>query len=296
MWPFSSKRNEDSKLDNPTWSRYVNDDLNKQLIETVKTADQHRDKEENGMLENLDDKIATDRDTRLATGLDLTGKKVFTDKGSVFDVFLKGYGIIMDYGANKYAYANFESAPYVYTDVLDCLSRHLIAYKAGGELIDPESGQLHLGHIIARCAIAVMKAKRSLHKDDPNVKRYIGWDAEEIDSLFKTFPSHFLSGTRYSRLKPKNLPYVLHMNMEMFEAVSESPFFEIRHKYTLNTWVKTFEALLIEYTMTCINGETEEDQLMHAKVLLWLAINIFYHDSLANNDHEGYYKITDGEE
>lgn len=236
-----------------------------------------------------DDKIKTSKVERLLTGLDLTGKKIFTDKGLVYDIFLKAYGVIMDYGANKYEYANFEKAPYVYSDVLDCLMRHTIAYTKG-ELVDPESNQLHLGHIIARAAIAIMKASRKPLLDNSDVTRFIGWESKDIEEILHIIPNLF-SEKEFSILAPKKIPFVAHVTLEMFEAISESPFFAIRDKYNLEGWVKTFSLSLISFICSHINGESEEDEILHGKVLLWLAINIFYHESKLKKDtHAGYYK------
>ena len=245
-------------------------------------------------LKNLDNSINTDKATRLATGLDNAHKPTFTDKGELIETFIRAYGIIMDYGANKYDYANFEKAPYVYEDVLDCLMRHWIAFCSKGENVDPESKQLHIGHIVARAAIAVMKAERLKHKDNPQATRFIGWDAKEIEELCSGLPNNTFLDKLFSPIKPKNIPYVAHVSVEMIDAVIQSPFFAIKDKYSFRSWCKTFELLLIAFIVSSINGETDEEKAQHAKILLWVAINIYYFESEAKSaDHIGYINFTE---
>ncbi len=236
-----------------------------------------------------DTKIKTSKEERLATGLDLTEKKVYTSQGKIFDVFIKAYGIIMDYGANKYEYANFEKAPYKYSDVLDCLLRHLSSYEKG-ELLDPESNHLHLGHIVARAAIAVMKATRQIVNTNPDALRFIGWDSEDVEEILSVIPNIF-NKEMYSELAPKKIPFTAHVSIEMLDAVAESPFFEMREKYSLEGWVKTLQLCLTSFLISHINGESIEEEIEHGKVMLWLAINIFYHESkLKKNSHPDYYQ------
>lgn len=245
-------------------------------------------------IKGLDDNISTDKETRLATGLDAANKLTFTDKGELIETFLKAYGIIMDYGANKYDYANFEKAPYVYEDVLDCLMRHWIAFCGRGEDIDPESKQLHIGHIVARCAIAVMKAERLKYKDNPQATRFIGWDAKEVEELCKVMPDKTFLEKLFSPIKAKDIPYAAHVSSEMIEAVIQSPFFTIKDKYSFRSWCKTFELLLISFIVSSINGETDAAKAEHAKVLLWVAINIYYFESEAKSaDHIGYINFLE---
>ena len=52
---------------------------------------------------------------------------------------------VMEYGASKYAPENWRKGLNT-TEVLESLARHLFALM-NGEEIDPESGQLHIGHI-----------------------------------------------------------------------------------------------------------------------------------------------------
>ena len=236
-----------------------------------------------------EEKIKTNKEERLRTGLDLTGKKTFTDKGEIFNVFIKAFGVVMDYGANKYDYSNFESAPFVYEDVLDCLMRHWISFKQG-EIIDPESQQLHIGHIISRAAIAVLKSTREKY-DNEEASRFIGWNSDELVEILNEkkdiFPNYL-----YSEIKPKHIPFSTHITSEMFAVVAESPFYEIKDKYTFNSWCKTFETFLVSFIISNINGgETSDDKILHSKLLLWVAINIYYYESKYSKvNHNGYYR------
>lgn len=52
---------------------------------------------------------------------------------------------VMEYGATKYARDNWKKG-FPVSALLDCLLRHIAAIQRG-EVIDPESGQPHIGHI-----------------------------------------------------------------------------------------------------------------------------------------------------
>lgn len=54
---------------------------------------------------------------------------------------------VLEFGANKYAAWNFaEGDGLSWTEVLDSMKRHIMAWERGEDL-DPESGESHLGHI-----------------------------------------------------------------------------------------------------------------------------------------------------
>lgn len=52
---------------------------------------------------------------------------------------------VLEFGAKKYERDNWKKG-LVVTEILDSMLRHIAALRAG-ELIDPESGESHLGHI-----------------------------------------------------------------------------------------------------------------------------------------------------
>lgn len=52
---------------------------------------------------------------------------------------------VLEFGANKYARDNWKKG-LVLTEILDSLLRHISALRSG-EMIDPESGLSHIGHI-----------------------------------------------------------------------------------------------------------------------------------------------------
>lgn len=61
--------------------------------------------------------------------------------------FLIELAKVLEYGAKKYSKDNWKKG-LPYTEVIDSLTRHLLAFK-DGEDVDPESGCLHLGHVAA---------------------------------------------------------------------------------------------------------------------------------------------------
>lgn len=54
---------------------------------------------------------------------------------------------VMEYGAKKYARENWKKGLDL-NQILESLSRHLFALMSG-EIVDSESGQEHIGHIMA---------------------------------------------------------------------------------------------------------------------------------------------------
>lgn len=59
---------------------------------------------------------------------------------------LEGGARVLEFGANKYARGNWHKGM-EHTQLADCLLRHLVAYL-NGEESDPESGQLHVDHVL----------------------------------------------------------------------------------------------------------------------------------------------------
>lgn len=62
----------------------------------------------------------------------------------------------MEFGAKKYGVDQWRTVDMNPVDFLNALERHLLAYKQG-ELLAEDSGVSHLGHIIANCAILLVK-------------------------------------------------------------------------------------------------------------------------------------------
>jgi len=62
----------------------------------------------------------------------------------------------MEYGAKKYGPEQWRDVDMERVDFLNALERHLLAYKSGEKLAE-DSGVSHLGHIIANCAILLVK-------------------------------------------------------------------------------------------------------------------------------------------
>lgn len=62
----------------------------------------------------------------------------------------------MEFGAGKYGPDQWREVDMRPEDFLNALERHLLAYKSGEKLAE-DSGVSHLGHIIANCAILLVK-------------------------------------------------------------------------------------------------------------------------------------------
>lgn len=62
----------------------------------------------------------------------------------------------MEFGAQKYGPDQWREVDMKPVDFLNALERHLLAYKAGDRLAE-DSQVSHLGHIIANCAILLVK-------------------------------------------------------------------------------------------------------------------------------------------
>jgi len=56
---------------------------------------------------------------------------------------------VMEYGCIKYEKNNWKKGLDL-TQILESMSRHLFALMSG-EIIDPESGEKHIGHLYANC-------------------------------------------------------------------------------------------------------------------------------------------------
>jgi len=72
---------------------------------------------------------------------------------------------VMRLGASKYGPHNWRDQPIGHTPYISAIMRHAIAY-AGGESIDPESGQSHLAHIASGALILLDAVQAGTAKDD----------------------------------------------------------------------------------------------------------------------------------
>lgn len=72
---------------------------------------------------------------------------------------------VMELGAAKYGPHNWRDTPIAHTPYISAMMRHLIAY-AGGESVDPESGQSHLAHIASGAMILLDAVLAGVAKDD----------------------------------------------------------------------------------------------------------------------------------
>ena len=81
---------------------------------------------------------------------------------------MRGMCNVMDYGATKYARANWQGGM-PWTDGSDCLLRHLEAF-INGEDVDSESGLPHIDHVLCN-AIFLAEWFRT-HKELDNRASY----------------------------------------------------------------------------------------------------------------------------
>ena len=77
---------------------------------------------------------------------------------------LLSMGRVMTLGAKKYGPMNWRQDPIQADTYFDAMIRHLFSWWVGQE-IDGESGESHLAHIMACCAI-LMDAKRHATLED----------------------------------------------------------------------------------------------------------------------------------
>jgi hypothetical protein len=74
---------------------------------------------------------------------------------------------VMELGASKYGMMNWRSKKVKYTVYVSAAMRHLLS-AIDGETIDPESGQQHIAHAMACCAILLdAEATGNLVDDRP---------------------------------------------------------------------------------------------------------------------------------
>jgi hypothetical protein len=88
---------------------------------------------------------------------------------------------VLEYGCKKYADHNWKKG-LPYTATSESLLRHLYAFL-GGEDIDPESGLLHVGHILCNAMFLSYMSEYKKEFDD----RYIDKNKfeEDVDKAFE---------------------------------------------------------------------------------------------------------------
>ena len=76
-------------------------------------------------------------------------------------------GAVMDGGATKYGAYNYRETTITATTYHDAIMRHFLKW-ADGEDVDDESGQPHLAHIMACCALYLDADLLGMTDDDRN--------------------------------------------------------------------------------------------------------------------------------
>lgn len=102
-------------------------------------------------------------------------------------------GRVFAHGAAKYGAFNWGDAGVVASIYYDAMQRHLAAWYAG-ETIDPESGEPHLAHVMACCAIVMDCAALGNLVDD----RPIGKTSRPVTSMRK--PLHEMTVAEMGRV------------------------------------------------------------------------------------------------
>lgn len=68
------------------------------------------------------------------------------------------WGSVMTHGAGKYGVNNWRLG-IAYTRLIAAMLRHIMAF-ASGEDVDPESGELHMAHVMANASMLISMPKR----------------------------------------------------------------------------------------------------------------------------------------
>ncbi len=75
---------------------------------------------------------------------------------------------VMKHGADKYGRRNYRDTPCKISTYVGAIRRHTLAWQTG-EDIDPDSGQPHLAHIAACCAVMLGAEEAGTRVDDRHV-------------------------------------------------------------------------------------------------------------------------------
>lgn len=113
-----------------------------------------------------DEKDPTGRDPH-QPGAKLDAGKPCVFRGAIgyFPRAIERVAAISTFGASKYAWRGWETVPDGINRYSDALGRHLL-YEARGELVDPDSGELHAAHAAWNCLARLELILREKENDD----------------------------------------------------------------------------------------------------------------------------------
>ena len=140
-------------------------------------------------------------------------------------------------GAEKHGPYSFRDEPIEYTELIDSLMRHTLAFLDGEDL-DPESGLPHTYHILANAAMLEYTRVNAPEKDDrpkkkasvPSVKDfkkvlvkdYDNEDSLRPNSYWEDPESAGWNSDKYVELsKPKKYKTITSNNQEFLKKVSD---------------------------------------------------------------------------
>lgn len=234
--------------------------------------------------------IKTPKEERISTGIDIVGKPTWKNKREIVNKFVDHYGVIMDFGANKYDYSNFETAPYDFFDTVECIYRHVVALRYNNEILADDSKLPHIDHMLARVAIAYTKLLRESRSNEVN-----SWSGEALENEFEkqrqSCPAMLSEcDIAVTYLAPKKLIPHVHVTSEMMLLIHECDFTDL-YNYKddgyvdihVDTILKSIESVCVMLISKKISGK--EDISYRADVSKFLFKQIitlcFYYDALS---------------
>jgi len=96
-------------------------------------------------------------------------------------------GRVMSVGAAKYGAFNYRQSSIAASTYQDALERHQQLWF-DGEDTDPESGESHLAHVIASCALLLDAQRTGKLHDDRQKTGIVRRELERLEGLLKTMP------------------------------------------------------------------------------------------------------------